>query len=477
MLTTGSFRVKAGYLTAFLLLLISYGLIFVTFQQFLKQSRWIEHTDLVINNLETLSSYLNEAESAGRGYVILNDAEQLQSFYSGTKRIDSLLKNIDSITSDNIIHQRRLDTLKELIQEKLGRMYRGVLLYKQAGNVITNDMRDKGQIGKVLMLNIRATIHQMENGETQLLRIRKENLRAVSISIRIIAITSLIIAVLLSVYSFVTYSKESEAKARADEQANSYRKQLENKVRELQEANAELQELRSLEKFTATGRIARTIAHEIRNPLTNISLASEQIKSGSNNDEESLMLLEMIDRNASRINHMISELLTSTRFALLQYSLININTLLDQTLELAKDRIELKHIQLQKDYSNPGCEILADVDKMKIAFLNIIVNAIEATEKGKGMLYIHSWHETDKCFVNIKDNGAGMDEETQQKLFDPYFTKKGNGSGLGLTHTQNIILNHKGSISVRSQMGEGTEFTIVLNVAAVITTDLSSYES
>ncbi|TMI86111.1 MAG: GHKL domain-containing protein [Bacteroidetes bacterium] len=466
MLTTGSFRVKAGYLAAFLLLLISYGLIFLTLQQFLKQSRWIEHTDLVINNLETLSSYLNEAESAGRGYVILNDTDQLQTFYSGTKRIDSLLKNLDSITADNIIRQRRLDTLKELIQEKLGRMYRGVLLYKEAGNVVTNEMKEKGQIGKVLMVNIKSSIRQMETAERQLLQMRKENLRAVSISIKIIAITSLIIAILLSAYSFATYSKESNAKAKADEQANSYRKQLETKVRELQEANAELQELRSLEKFTATGRIARTIAHEIRNPLTNISLASEQIKAASGSDEETIMLLDMINRNANRINHMISELLTSTRFALLQYSRIDINTLLDETLELAKDRIELNHIRLEKDYSNPGCEVMADMDKMKIAFLNIIVNAIEASEKEKGVLHIHSWHESDKCFVNIKDNGAGMDEEAQQKLFDPYFTKKGNGSGLGLTHTQNIILNHKGSISVKSRMGEGTEFTVVLNAAS-----------
>src|SRR5215471_8518182 len=214
MLTTGSFRVKAGYLTAFFLLVISYVLIFVTFQQFLKQSKWVEHTDLVINNLETLSSYLNEAESAGRGYVILNDTDQLQTFYSGTKRIDSLLKNIDSITSDNIVHQKRLDTLKELIQEKLGRMYRGVLLYKEAGNEITSDMKGKGQIGKVLMVKIKSTIHQMEDAERQLLDKRKENLRAVSISVRIIAITSLIIAILLSVYSFMTYSKESEAKAK-----------------------------------------------------------------------------------------------------------------------------------------------------------------------------------------------------------------------------------------------------------------------
>ena len=139
--------------------------------------------------------------------------------------------------------------------------------------------------------------------------------------------------------------------------------------------------------------------------------------------------------------------------------------MLDQTLELARDRIELKRIKLQKNYSEPDCTIDVDGEKMKIAFLNIIVNAIEAMDRDDPVLRINFWHDGDKCFVEIKDNGMGMDEETQQKLFDPYFTKKRNGSGLGLTHTQNIILNHQGSISVKSNMGEGSVFTVMLNVS------------
>jgi signal transduction histidine kinase len=316
------------------------------------------------------------------------------------------------------------------------------------------------------MANIKNTITKMEDQERQLLEYRKEKLRGVSISIKVITITSLIIALLLSAYSFITYSKESAAKSKADEQANSYRKQLENKVTELQDANEELREFRSLEKFTATGRIARTIAHEIRNPLTNIALASEQIKAGANHDEESIMLLDMINRNANRINQMISDLLTSTKFAQLQYSRTNINSLLDDTVELARDRIELKHIKLQKNYSKPGSEVFVDSDKMKIAFLNVIVNAVEAMEKDKGVLEIQTFETNDKCVVDIKDNGTGMDEETLQKLFDPYFTRKTGGNGLGLTHTQNIILNHKGSILAKSKLEQGSVFTITLNIAS-----------
>ena len=174
----------------------------------------------------------------------------------------------------------------------------------------------------------------------------------------------------------------------------------------------------------------------------------------------------MINRNANRINQMISDLLTSTKFAQLQYARTNINSLLDETVELAKDRIELKHIKLQRSYLKPGSEVFVDSDKMKIAFLNVIVNAVEAMEKDKGILEIQTSEANDKCVVDIKDNGTGMDEETLQKLFDPYFTRKTGGNGLGLTHTQNIILNHKGSIIANSRLEQGSVFTITLNIAS-----------
>ncbi|PWT93542.1 MAG: histidine kinase [Acidobacteria bacterium] len=464
MFNRGSFRVKTGYLTAFLLLLISYLLIFVTLQQLLQQTKWLERTDLVINDLETLSSYLNEAESAARGYVLLNDPDHKETFNSTTEKIDLLLKNIDSLTSDNTLQQKNADTLKTAIQEKLGGIYRGILLYEQGGNVITDRIKERGEIGKKLMANIKVIIQKMERAERNLLQQRKEKLRTVSTSIKIITVTSLAIALLLSTYSFLTYSKESDAKRKADEQADLYRRQLESKVHELQAANTELQELRSLEKFTATGRVARTIAHEIRNPLTNIILATDQVKSTSGASEETVMLLDMINRNASRINSMISELLASTKFAQLQYSKVNVNSLLDETIELARDRIELKQISLHKKYSSFDCQVFADVEKMKIAILNIIVNAIEAMEKGKGILEISTTAITgNKCKIDIKDNGSGMNEETLQKLFDPYFTSKDSGNGLGLTNTQNIILNHKGSIEVKSRPREGSVFSITLN--------------
>ena len=235
---------------------------------------------------------------------------------------------------------------------------------------------------------------------------------------------------------------------------------------ELRGVNKELLQMRSIEKFASTGRIARTIAHEVRNPLTNINLAMEQLKAEMPEGEDNQILFEMVNRNSNRINQLITDLLNSTKFAELTYGKTSINVLLDEALELAKDRISLYNIKVVKKYSMDICDVAVDKDKLKIAFLNIIVNAIEAMEPGKGVLTVSTRGENNKCVIEIADNGTGMDKESLSRLFEPYFTSKPKGNGLGLTNTQNIILNHKGTIQAESEKGQGTTFTITLDFVA-----------
>jgi signal transduction histidine kinase len=248
--------------------------------------------------------------------------------------------------------------------------------------------------------------------------------------------------------------------------AAEYQHQLEERVADLDKANKELTQMRSLEKFAATGRIARTIAHEIRNPLTNINLAVEQLQTELDGQvaRSSELLLGMVQRNSERINLLITDLLNSTKFADLRYQEITLNDLLEGTLELTKDRILLNHIKLIRDYSKAECRISVDVQRMKIALLNIIVNALDVMELHKGILQLRTYAVGKKCFVVIKDNGPGIDEDALSKVFDPYFTSKPAGTGLGLTSTQNIILNHKGTISLESRKGEGAVFTVQLDM-------------
>ena len=224
--------------------------------------------------------------------------------------------------------------------------------------------------------------------------------------------------------------------------------------------------MRRMEKFAATGRIARAIAHEVRNPLTNINLSVDQLRTEEESDqEERNVFYDMISRNSHRINVLITELLNSTKFIELTAEAVSVNDLLEEALELAKDRVMLNNIKVIRNYDRNICKISVDTEKIKIAFLNIIVNAIEAMEPGKGVLTILTYDEHNKCMIEIKDNGVGMDSETLNKLFEPYYSGKPKGTGLGLTNTENIILSHKGNINVESEPGKGTRFIVSFNFA------------
>jgi signal transduction histidine kinase len=280
-----------------------------------------------------------------------------------------------------------------------------------------------------------------------------------------INIAILIIALLLAGYSWVIYNNENTAKKNANIMMVEYAQELEKKIKELTDANNELTQLRSLQRFTFTGRIARMIAHEVRNPLTNINLSCDQLRGSVNKSNETQMLLDTIVRNSGRINQLVSELLNATKVQELKFRRVSINDLLNETLEIAKDRIKLEHISVKKDYDANICDVEVDTDKMKIAFLNVILNAVEAMDAGQGVLELKTIARDNKCVVLVKDNGHGIDRESLEKIFDPYFTGKSNGNGLGLTNTQNIILTHKGLIEVESTPGKGTTSTIILDFA------------
>ena len=228
---------------------------------------------------------------------------------------------------------------------------------------------------------------------------------------------------------------------------------------------AERQQVRT-EKLMVTGRIARSIAHEVRNPLTNVNLALEQLENEMHTEESSSQLyLDIIKRNSERINVLITELLNSSKPSQLNFMKYSINKLLDESLELAMDRIILKEIKVAKNYSPDVCELPVDREKLKLAFLNIIINAVEVMETERGELRLETDLKDEKCVIKIIDNGPGISHEKLNQLFEPFFTEKANGMGLGLTTAQNIIYSHGGSIDVESTMGKGTTFILSFNVS------------
>jgi PAS domain S-box-containing protein len=212
------------------------------------------------------------------------------------------------------------------------------------------------------------------------------------------------------------------------------------------------------EKLEAKGNVIRTLAHEIRNPLNNISVSIDQLKSSI--PAEDAELLSIVYRGVSRIDGLINELMDSSRYFKMKFSVMPLQEVIAKSLEEANDRILLKKIALELIPSTSPASVLVDLEKIKIAFLNIILNAIEAMEEGKGILCITVKSKPDFHEVFIRDNGCGMNEEVTSRLFEPYFTSKPNGVGLGLASASAIIQSHKGSIRVESKVGEGTTFII-----------------
>ncbi|HEY5367907.1 MAG TPA: CHASE3 domain-containing protein [Hanamia sp.] len=451
-------RTRVGFFAALFLLFLSYILTLISTREVEVQDFWINHTNEVIHNLDNIQGLITEAESSFRGYLLTNDNNLLKTYDKSLKKTDSTFEKLRLLMIDNKEQQNNMDTLHFLIDQKFLSIENAISEYAQTHKTLPKTLNEN-QLTISKTNAIAGELNTMKNAETTLWNQRAKSVSKYSGLIQVLNMISIIIAVILTFYSLIVYNKENKEKRKVSIKADQYKAQLQSRIKQLADLNTELIELRNLEKYAVTGRVARVIAHEVRNPLTNINLATEQLKSEIGETENTEMLFSMIKRNSERINQLVSDLLDTTRVSELKFSKASINDIIDESLSLALDRIELNRVQVIKHYDPEICPISVDIEKIKIAFLNIIVNGIEATGES-GILEISTNKKDDKCVVKFNDNGIGMSKSDMDRLFEPYFTTKEKGNGLGLANTQNIILGHKGSISAESELGKGTVFTV-----------------
>jgi PAS domain S-box-containing protein len=209
-----------------------------------------------------------------------------------------------------------------------------------------------------------------------------------------------------------------------------------------------------------TDKLVQSLAHEIRTPLTNINLSTHQLEPDLAEDKQ--VYTEIIKRNCKRINDLIIELMNLSTPLDKNLEEIELHETVEAALAIAKDRLALKKIEVSTNFLHEKIYILGDSKGMQTALLNIIINAVEAMEEGKGRLVIEVVSKHRKVSVKIHDNGGGIPPENMAYLFQPYYTNKKNGLGLGLATTQSVIAAHKGVIEVESNVGKGTVFTITL---------------
>ena len=190
-------------------------------------------------------------------------------------------------------------------------------------------------------------------------------------------------------------------------------------------------------------------------------------KSASDEDiKKYIDYLSLMERETERTSGIVKNLLDFSRQREPHYRLVDINTILEETLMLVRNQINLQGIEVIKSFFAIP-QTMADADQLKQAFMNIIINACEAMKEGEKRLTVETGFDNLKkdIKISIKDTGTGIPEEDMNKVFEPFYTTKEKGTGLGLAVVYGIITKHKGRIDIVSKRGKGTaiELTIPLN--------------
>jgi len=228
--------------------------------------------------------------------------------------------------------------------------------------------------------------------------------------------------------------------------------------RDITEKKLTDENLKRLDRFVSMGRIAAGVAHEIRNPLTGINLLLEDLHDQL--DKEDKILIKKALDEINRLENIVSELLDYASPVKESLSENNLSELIESSLFFIKKQAKHKGIAIRTNFKYIG-NILSAQEKIKQAFINILLNSLDAIEK-KGEIIINTFEEDGNAVIEFIDTGSGIDEKDLQYIFDPFFTTKKQGTGLGLSITENIIVEHKGKITIESKIGIGTKVIIRL---------------
>lgn len=223
------------------------------------------------------------------------------------------------------------------------------------------------------------------------------------------------------------------------------------------------------EKLASIGRIAATIAHEIRNPLTSVKLNLQKVVFDQNlppNDREHLLLSQ---QGIEQIEKFIRELLNFTRVSELHLEQFSLEEIIQSAIKFLDDSLKEKNICVRVEAEKNLPLLLVDVDKMRQVFLNLLRNAQEAVDYGGQIeIKINQIKVNDHAFIRtlLSDNGCGIPEKDWENVFEPFFTTKSSGFGLGLANARKIIELHHGQIRLVKKEGRGACFEILLPVGA-----------
>ena len=250
------------------------------------------------------------------------------------------------------------------------------------------------------------------------------------------------------------------------------RKSIEGQVLHIEDVTIKRQEearLHRAESLASLTTLAAGVAHEIKNPLASmgihVQIMQKELDMRETVDKEGFRsYLSVVNEEIERLNAIVVDFLFAVRPMDIQLHSSNINNIISDLVEFVHFELEEKKIQVETDFDTTIPWLRLDEKYIKQAILNLIKNA-EAAMVGGGTLRLSTRMEDDSVLFSVKDSGIGIPKENMSKIFEPYFTTKDFGSGLGLTLVYKIIKEHGGDVSLKSKQNEGSTFTFRFPVA------------
>ncbi len=217
------------------------------------------------------------------------------------------------------------------------------------------------------------------------------------------------------------------------------------------------------ERLAGIGELAAGIAHEIRNPLGNITASSQFVLSKYRLLDPVKKHLKIILRNSENANRIIKDLLDFAKPREISFKMGNIKGVIDGACNLVKARCAKQRVRLAHKWSRRLPSILLDEKRLEEAFLNFILNSLDVMPTGgRLMINAHPDFEANEVVVSFLDTGEGITPENLNKMFTPFFSTKKDGVGLGLCLAHQVISSHKGRINIESKIGQGTDIIVRL---------------
>ncbi len=235
-------------------------------------------------------------------------------------------------------------------------------------------------------------------------------------------------------------------------------------------------DLRRSDRLAALGTLAAGLAHEIKNPLTSLLTFSRHLDRKFDDPSFRERFRNVVPRELERINGIVERLLELARPSRMSFTLVRLPELIDRALELYVVQFDERRVEVAREYARDVPSIQADKDALYRVFVNLVANALDAMPGG-GRLTVRAgwagtgdpvpatrWRPANRVKIEVGDTGVGIEPSDTDRIFNPFYTTRDSGTGLGLALAHKIIQDHGGAISFQSVRGRGTTFTIVLSL-------------